>query len=112
MDKNLKKLAIYFSADEKRLHFLIPILPIFITQINQSMVHITLAHDTNNGTAFLLLIHKLKGTALTFGAQPISAEIKLIEDQLIHTKKTVSVDLSQLVSTIYYLNKIYSTSTL
>ena len=111
MGKNLKELAAYFSADQKRLHFLIPILPIFITQINQTIVCITLAHDTNNDTAFILLIHKLKGTALTFGAQPISTEIKLIEDQLTYTKKIESIDLSQLVSVILYLNKIHPTST-
>ena len=107
MLKNNAQLAIFFSADEKRLNFLEPMLPIFIDQLNKSISKVVKAKQDNDLLALVALAHKIKGSALTYGAKPISSEIILIEDELTQAKSTSSIDLSKLISAAALLNEIY-----
>jgi hypothetical protein len=107
MKPDRKQLAIFFSADEERFSFLEPMLPIFIEQINQSISQLLKIQKENDTVAFTALIHKIKGTSLTYGAKPIFNEIILIEEKVSISLKPDSISLSNLVNVVIELNKIH-----
>ncbi len=106
MNKSHEQLKIFFTADEKRLDFLEPLLQVYIDQLNVSLENLIIAQQKNNFKMFSLLIHKIKGSALTYGAKPIVDEIIVLE-KLGCTENIVSMDLSELLGAIAFLNKIY-----
>ena len=108
MTQNTKALATFFDADEKRMNFLKAILPIYVQELNKAVVQMKNAYQAKDTDAFLAIIHKMKGSALTFGAKPISSECILIEDKYELIKDITEIDIEVLLVAVEELNEIYS----
>ena len=107
MMQNTDALKSFFEADDKRLNFLEAILPIYISELNKSVAKLNTVHSENNAKEFSAVIHKMKGSAVTFGAKPIYSECLLIEDKCAQTENINSIDLNTLLTSVALLNEIY-----
>ena len=103
-----KTLALYFEADDKRMNFLKAVLPIYIQELNKAGIIVNKYYEEKNDKLFLATIHKMKGSALTFGAKPISSECIEIEEKYAENKDLTKIEIKILLKNIKTLNEIYS----
>ena len=105
MDDNSEKILEFFDANEERFSFIESILPIYIEELNKAIVILKGAYAESNPKDFAAVTHKIKGSALTFGAKPIYTQCLRFEDQLSNGETLADIDLSVLLKAVDKVNQ-------